>query len=178
MTEMGFPKQKPTSVRKSQDVPSSEARLYQFRPELSAKQSLNRKCIALFLSLCLFHPAFCPCEPDSTRARVHAAKIVCRSNFSGFCLNLPHWLMELTFKDSFSYCFCQITACKDILPIVNALQSASMGLSGIRTTLTVDVLKHHSTIMSRHLLGLSKIQEQFLTPEYLKNSLVFLYVTP
>lgn len=99
MSEMGFPKQKPRSVRKSQDAPSSEAHLYQFRPELSAKRSLNRKCIALFLSLCLFHPAVRPCEPDSTRARVHAAKIVCRINFSGFCLNLPHWLIEETPKN-------------------------------------------------------------------------------
>lgn len=99
MAEMGFPKHKPTSVRKSQDAPSPEARLYQFRRELSAKQSLNRKCIALFLSLCLFHPVVCPCKSDSTRARVHAAKIVCRSNFSGFCLNLPHWLMEETPKN-------------------------------------------------------------------------------
>lgn len=74
MAEMGFPKQKPTSVRKSQDAPSAEARLCQFRLELSAKQSINKKSIALFLSLCLFHPAVCPYKPDSTRARVHAAK--------------------------------------------------------------------------------------------------------
>lgn len=83
----------------------------------------------------------------------------------------------LTSKDCLSYCFCQITDCKDILP-GKCPEKHLCGIIRCQNKARSGCIKASRTITSLPFLGLSKMFEQFLTPEYFKNSLFFLHVTP
>lgn len=145
----------------------------------------NRRCIAPFFSVCVCFSLqlllVSQLAPEKALTLPTQHKKVISPVFTWIYFIIAMVIQRdpqvLTSKDCLSYCFCQITDCKDILP-GKCPAKHLCGIIGYRNKAHSRCIKASQHNHESPLPWFVQKCKQLLTPEYFKNGLFFLLLTP